>query len=195
MAEVRGRPGEDPAASDDRLMARAADGDRDAYAILVDRHLGRTVTLARRVLNSAADADDVAQEAMLRLWHMAPNWRAGEARVSTWLYRVTVNLCLDHKRRPVQDALEAAGEIADPADGADRLVEMSETQRLVQTAVGELPERQRAALALCHFAGLSNAEAAAALSVSVGALEGLLVRARRTLKVRLADLAAAVSGE
>lgn len=175
--------------SDEYLVGRVAQGDAQAFRVLTDRHLDRTVTLARRVLGGAADAEDVAQEAFLRLWQHAERFRPAEARFSTWFYRITVNLCLDRKRRPVHDTLENVPEPVDPSLDAVALVERSELGRLVARAVDDLPERQRAAISLCYDAGLSNAEAAAAMEVSVGALETLLVRARRALRATLAPLA------
>ncbi|MEE3622959.1 RNA polymerase sigma factor [Nitrospirillum sp. BR 11752] len=175
--------------SDEYLVGRVAEGDAQAFRVLTDRHLDRTVTLARRVLGGAAEAEDVAQEAFLRLWQHAERFRPAEARFSTWFYRITMNLCLDRKRRPAHDALESVPEPVDPSLDAVALVERSELGRLVARAVDDLPERQRAAISLCYDAGLSNAEAAAAMEVSVGALETLLVRARRALRATLAPLA------
>ncbi|HYE52123.1 MAG TPA: RNA polymerase sigma factor [Azospirillaceae bacterium] len=176
------------AASDEALVARVAAGDRAAYAELVSRHLDRTVTVARRLLGSRAEAEDVAQEAFLRLWLNAGRFRPEAARFTTWFYRITMNLCLDRKRRPDGAPLEAAGDPADPAPGAEEALDRSQTARAVALAVEELPERQRAAISLCYDAGLSNAEAARAMEVSVGALETLLVRARRALRDRLSAL-------
>jgi RNA polymerase sigma-70 factor, ECF subfamily len=183
--------------SDDALMRRAGNGDKAAFAILVQRHLARAMALAQRITGNRSDAEEIVQEALLRCWQKAPDWRAandrdeegGTAQVSTWLYRVLVNLCLDRRRRPQPVEIEAAGEIADEAaDGFDETAR-GETGRRVQAAMRQLPERQRAALALCYFEGLGNIEAAAALEISIGALESLLVRARRALRESLADLA------
>lgn len=180
---------QDEATDDDRLMARVAGGDRAAYAALVTLHLDRVLAVARRVLGSRSDAEDVAQEVFLRVWTRAAEWRPGRARLSTWLYRVTVNLCIDRQRqRPAHRGIEEAAERPDPAAGAEETLAARQRQKLVEQAVAELPERQRSAVALCYTAGLSNAAAAEALDVSVGALESLLVRAKRTLRARLAGL-------
>ena len=85
--------------ADAALLPRIKDGDRAAAALLVDQYLNRIVAYAFRMLGDRAEAEDVAQEALLRLWRAAPGWRAGEAKVSTWLYRVTANLCTDRLRR------------------------------------------------------------------------------------------------
>ena len=186
--------------SDDALMRRAGAGDKAAFAVLVRRHLARATAVAQRIVANRSDAEEIVQETFLRCWQKAPEWLpandraaedgSGRAQIGTWLYRVLVNLCLDRRRRPRPVELEAAAEVADErADGFDARA-ASETSRRVAAAMAALPDRQRAALALCYFEGLGNIEAAAALAVSVGALESLLVRGRRALKESLADLSA-----
>ncbi len=173
-------------ATDEALVAQVAGGDRRAYGLLVDRHLGRTVTIARRILNNQADAEDVAQEAFLRLWRHADRFDPGAARFGTWFYRITTNLCLDRTRRTPMAALEVAGDPADPAMDQERSLSDQRTRQAVAAAVADLPDRLRAAVTLTYDGGLSNAEAARALDVSVKALESLLVRARRALREKLA---------
>jgi RNA polymerase sigma-70 factor, ECF subfamily len=185
--------------SDDALMRRAGHGDKTAFAILVRRHLARVTALAQRIVGNRSEAEEIVQEAFLRCWQKAPDWRAandrtqdaraGTAQFATWLYRVLVNLCLDRRRRPQALGIEAAEEVADSASGAFEHTAQGETIRRVQAALADLPERQRAALALCYFEGLGNIEAAAVLQVSIGALESLLVRGRRALRAALSDLA------
>jgi RNA polymerase sigma-70 factor, ECF subfamily len=179
--------------SDDDLMRRAGRGDREAFARLMSRHLPRGVALATRVAGSRSDAEEIVQEAFLRTWLKAPEWREesapGGARYSTWFTRVVVNLCIDRRRRAPLAPLEAAGEVISAEPSGFDSVSRSETQGRVLAAMGTLPERQRAALTLCHWDGMTNIEAAEVLGISVGALESLLVRARRTLRTALADLA------
>jgi len=185
--------------SDDALMRRAGSGDKAAFALLVRRHLARATALAQRITGNRSDAEEIVQEAFLRCWQKAPEWRpandraanegSATAQFGTWLYRVLVNLCLDRRRRPQPVEIEAAEMVADDAaDGFDETAR-GETSRRVQTAMAQLPERQRAALALCYFEGMGNIEAAAMLDISIGALESLLVRARRALRDALGDLA------
>src|SRR5271169_7140875 len=100
--------------SDEALMAQVARGDERAFRMLAQRQLPAMLGLARRILGNAADAEDVAQEAMLRVWIHAPRWQP-LAAFRTWLSRVVVNLCLDRKRRAAWVDLEAAGELVDPA--------------------------------------------------------------------------------
>jgi len=176
--------------TDEDLIARTASGDRVAFHLLVERHTQRSLRLAQRISGNASDAEELVQEAFLRLWTKADTWQSGRGRFTTWFFRILVNLCLDRKRRPDMLSLESAGEPADPTPGAVERIYQNELGRTIAAAVGELPERQRAALALCYYEEMSNLEAAEALSVSVSALEALLVRARRTLRTKLAALGA-----
>jgi RNA polymerase sigma-70 factor (ECF subfamily) len=138
------------------------------------------------MLGDAAEAEDVAQEAMLRLWRVAPEWRQGEARVSTWLYRVVSNLCTDRLRRRRGIGLD---EIAEPEDGAPGVVErLIETDRAaaLQGALNALPERQRQAVVLRHLEGLTNPEIAQVMQIGVEAVESLTARGKRALTGLLA---------
>ena len=167
---------------DAELLARFAAGDQSAARALTDELLPGALRQAWRMLGDQTEAEDVAQDAMLRLWKQAENWRAGEAKVSTWLYRVVHNLCIDRlrKRRP-QVAVEDAPEPVDPDPSVLERMAQTEQSRAVARAIGELPERQRQALVLRHFEGMSNPEIGEALECSVEAVESLLARARRTL--------------
>ena len=167
--------------SDEALMARIARGDERAFRALASRHLPVMLGPARRILGNAADAEDVAQEAMLRVWTHAPRWQP-LALLRTWLTRVVVNLCLDRKRRAPWVALEAAGEIVDPAPGAGENAERDERERLVAGAIAELPARQRTAIVLTYGDGMSNAQVAEILDTSVSAVETLLVRGKQNLR-------------
>lgn len=167
--------------SDHDLMARAAQGDGRAFQTLAGRHAGRALGLARRILGSDSLAEDIVQDALLRVWINAPRWRP-EAAFRTWLYRIVINLCLNAKRRASDLPLAAAEHVADPAAGADAQLEASERDRRLAAAVDALPARQRAAIALTYQEGLSNAEVAAVLDTSVSGVETLLVRAKRALR-------------
>src|SRR5436305_1282838 len=167
--------------SDHDLMARAARGEEPAFRILVARHTGRALVIARRILRNDARAEEIVQDAMLRVWINAPRWRP-EAAFRTWLYRVLVNLCLNEKRRGIDLPLEVAGDPADPAPDAGAVLETRERDRALAAAIDALPARQRAAIVLTYQEGLGNAEAAAVLDTTVSGLETLLVRARRSLR-------------
>lgn len=180
---------------DEPLVRAVAQGDSRAVAALVQRRLPAVLALARRMLGDAVEAEDIAQEAFLRAWRAAPDWRFGEARFSTWLHRVAVNLCLDRIRKRREDLDPDAGaESPDGAPNAEALLETRERAKRVAAAVQALPERQRAAVVLCHFQELGNIEAAEILEVSVEALESLLGRGRRALRAALSDLHAGQGG-
>lgn len=172
---------------DDALLGRVAAGDSAAFAALAARHAPKALKLAQRVLNNAADADEVVQEALVRVWTGARNWVPdGRARFSTWLHRVVVNLCIDRRRKPVHADIADVPEPVDPSPSAAHLVDRRQTSTLVAAALAELPERQRLAVSLCYYEEMSAGEAAQVLSLSVSAVESLLARARRALRARLA---------
>jgi RNA polymerase sigma-70 factor (ECF subfamily) len=178
---------EDP--SDEQLMRRVAAGDEPAFRLLARRCVPQAIGLAKRILGNSADAEEVVQEAMLRVWTNAPRWRP-EARFRTWLYRVVVNLCLNRKRRAPFAALADAGDPADPHPDAAAQLEREQRDQAIADAIASLPERQRTAIVLTYREGLSNAETAAVLGTSRSAVETLLIRAKQSLRRRLAALAA-----
>lgn len=188
-------PGDSGGESDEALLVRVAEGDETACRVLLGRHLGSIVAFAARLLGDPTEAQDVAQETFLALWRQAGRWRQAEARLSTWLHTVARNGALDRLRRRRTVPLEEAPEPADPAPGPAQAVQVLDVARVVEAAILTLPERQRAALALCHYQELSNIEAAAVLELSVEALESLLSRGRRGLRERLADQMPELLGE
>ncbi len=188
-------PGDSGGESDEVLLARVAEGDETACRVLLGRHLGPIVAFAARLLGDSTEAEDVAQETFLALWRQAGRWRPGAARLSTWLHTVARNGALDRLRRRRTVPLEEAPEPVDPGPGPAQAVQALDVARVVEAATRTLPERQRAALALCHYQELSNIEAAAVLELSVEALESLLSRGRRGLRQRLADQMPELLGE
>tara|TARA_R110002110_G_scaffold322150_5_gene534530 strand:+ start:11309 stop:11887 length:579 start_codon:yes stop_codon:yes gene_type:complete len=174
--------------SDDELVAAVAGGDEAACRALMARHLPRIVALGRRMLGNHADAEDVAQEVFLRVWTHADRWQPGKAQFGTWLHRVATNLCLDRirKNRGGTEDIDAIPEPASDEPGPDRKLEQSQLAARVDAALRQLPARQRAAIVLSHYQGLSNTETADILDVSVDAVESLLSRARRQLRAELA---------
>jgi RNA polymerase sigma-70 factor (ECF subfamily) len=172
-------------AEDDGLLGEIAAGSEAAFAALMQRHLGRVYALALRITGSRSDAEDAAQEVFARVWRKAPDWQPGAARFSTWLYRVTMNLCIDVRRRPRVEQLDPDLPLADPGHGADERLIAREREQQVLAAMAGLPERQRQAMALCYTIGLSNAAAAEAMEISVKAYEALLVRAKREIRAKL----------
>lgn len=174
--------------TDDELLRAAARGDERAYGRLVSRHLDRVRRVATGFTGSAADADDIAQDVFLSVWRHAAKWQAGEARFSTWLYRVTANRCIDHARRGRirnwigLDRIEA---IFASDDDPERELAGRHELAAAAKSVAALPDRQRMAILLSVSAGLANPDIAETMGVSTGAVEQLLVRARRTLREQL----------
>lgn len=166
---------------DDALMVLYSNGDMAAARLLADRHAPRLLAQANRLLRDRAEAEDVAQEAMLRLWKIAPDWRQGEAKVSTWLYRVAANLCTDRLRRRRGTGLDSIAEPADDKPTAEAAMQSDERSRALRAALDQLPERQRIAVTLRHIDELSNPDIAAAMDLSVEAVESLTARGKRNL--------------
>ncbi|NIZ14707.1 RNA polymerase sigma factor [Phaeobacter sp. HF9A] len=175
-------------ASDEALLILFANGDGGAARELTRRLAPRVLGVATRVLGNRAEAEDVTQDAMLRLWKIAPDWRSGEAQVSTWLYRVTMNLCIDVKRkaRGGHVDLDAVPEPPDPAAGAAETLQESARQDALQQALMTLPERQRQAVILRHIEELTNPEIAGIMEITVEAVESLTARGKRSLAKALA---------
>lgn len=176
--------------TDDDLLAMYAAGDRAAARVLAGRLLPRVLAYAARLLGGdRAEAEDVAQEAMLRLWRMASGWRPGEAKVSTWLYRVVTNLCTDRRRGAARRAQPMGDDLPDAADGAPgaeaRMVQEARAAAL-DAALAALPDRQREAVVLRHIEGLSNPEIAGIMGIGVEAVESLTARGKRALAAALA---------
>jgi len=173
---------------DTDLVARVGKGDRAAAQALMARHLPAMLSLARRMLSGETEAEDCVQEAFLRVWTHAARWTPGKAKFETWLYRVTLNQCYDRLRKKPMADLEAAADVADGAPSADQTLESAAVSAEVDAALQQLPERQRAAILLCHYQERGNIEAAEILGISVEALESLLARGRRTLRLKLSHL-------
>ena len=166
-------------------MAQVQRRDQEAFTRLLDRHLAGLQKFLLRLTGNAADADEVAQEAFLRIWSHARRWQRGRVNFTTWLYRIARNVAIDRHRKHRETTTDDLTMIVDDAPDTGHVIDADRRERLMRAAVAQLPERQRTALVLCHFDGLSNQDAAAVLEVSVDALESLLSRARRTLKATL----------
>lgn len=177
-------------APDEALLVLYANGDPMAARVLARRLTPRVLGYAARLLGGdRAEAEDVAQEAMLRLWRIAPDWRQGEAQVSTWLYRVVTNLCTDRLRGRMRRGampLDDAPEVADGAAGAEAGLIAADRANALQTALAQLPDRQREAVVLRHIEGLTNPEIANVMEIGVEAVESLTARGKRTLAALLA---------
>ncbi|KQM70802.1 RNA polymerase sigma factor [Sphingomonas sp. Leaf20] len=171
---------------DTTLVERVGRGEPAAARMLVASKLPRILGLATRMLRNTTEAEDVAQEAFVRVWNHARAWQPGRARFDTWLHVVVLNLCRDRLRRRREVTTDTLPETIDPAPDAEATLLAAERGRDVAAAIAALPERQREAILLVHYQDLSGAQAALALDISVEALESLLARGRRTLRARLA---------
>lgn len=164
------------------LMQRIARGEPGAVRHMTTRAIPRLHALAARILRDRTEAEDVAQEAVIRAVRQAPRWVAGGGRIDTWLHAVALNLCRDRLRRrrdvPTADFIDRA----DPAPDPEEELMETERSRQVATAIHALPERQRDAIMLVHYQDLSGAEAAQILGIGIEALESLLSRGRRSLR-------------
>lgn len=171
-------------------MARVAKGDAAAFNWLVRAHLPRAYSIARRVLNNQADAEEAAQDAFTKLWVHAADWKEGKAKFTTWLYRIVVNASLDLARKKKLPTTSDETVMAMQADGTasieDRLAVEDEHEAL-HGALASLTAQQRAAVSLCYFEELTNPEAAKVMGINIKALEGLLVRARKSLRGLLSE--------
>lgn len=178
-------PVHEPARADDALMSRIAERDAVAFGRVVEAHVERLHRIAWRMIGDAAEAEDVAQESLLRLWSGAGNWRAGEAGIGPWLNRVTVNQCLDRLRRRRFGSDEAVPERVDDAPLADEAMDVERLRGLTLEAIGVLTERHRAAIVLTYYEDLPNGAAAEAMDMNLKAFESLLLRARKALRGEL----------
>ena len=173
--------------SDEDLLLRFAAGNAEAAQVLTLRLTPRVYAHAYRLLGITADAEDVTQEALLRLWRIAPDWRRGEARVTTWLYRVVANLCTDRRRQMRGVAMDAIPEPIDDSLSAAETLQQQSRAHALQEALGHLPDRQRQAVVLRHIDGLANPEIAEIMEIGVEAVESLTARGKRALRAILLD--------
>lgn len=172
--------------SDAELLLAAARRDSASFAELVSRYYKPVYRVVWRMMNGNAETEDVAQEAFVKLWANPAQIREAKA-LRGWLMRVASNLAVDRLRRKQHADIEAVGEIADPRQRTDANLDGKVASRRVDQAIARLPERQRLAVTLVYFEGMTNIAAAQVMEISVDAVESLLARGRRTLKEALAD--------
>jgi len=175
-----------PEKEDRELLALVQEGSHPAFAELVQRHTGRYYRLAFRYLQNREAAEDVVQDAFLKLWEDPQKWQAEKnTKFTTWFYRVVVNLCLDWRKRKRPVELNEDMPLIDERETADQAMLRWEEQKVLEQEIAALPERQRTALNLCFDEGVSNQEAADIMGVNLKALQSLLMRAKTTLKERM----------
>jgi RNA polymerase sigma-70 factor (ECF subfamily) len=189
-AQATSGPPTDPGSTDDQafeegLVRAVAGGEAEAFRVLMARYLDRVHAFLQRLTGSRTDAEDLTQETFLRVWRRADTYQPGRVRVSTWLFTIAHNVCIDslRRQRPTSDGTPEP-EADEPAD-PERRASADELSRALEVALRALPERQRSAVVLCQVQGFSNAQAASILGVGTRALESLLARARRALREHL----------
>lgn len=173
---------ENDGAPDDALMARVLRRDSPAFRTVVDAHAAMLHRIAYRMIGDPVEAEDLAQEALTRLWQHAGRWQAGGSGIGAWLTRVTMNLCLDRLRRRRFTSDESPPERADETLLAPELIAAEQERQRVVTAIAALPDNQRAAIVLTYYEDQPNAAAAESLAMNIKAFESLLLRARGALK-------------
>jgi RNA polymerase sigma-70 factor, ECF subfamily len=167
---------------DKELLDRLAAGDEVAFRLLVERHIDRAYAIALRIIGNAADAEDVVQDTMLKVWTHRGQWQHGRAKFSTWLYRVISNRCIDLRRKPRTENVDAVPEVADKQPDASSVIERNEVTDLLEAAMLRLPEQQRIAVILSYHESLSNGDIAEVMDTTVSAVESLLKRGRQQLR-------------
>ncbi|MBR0717096.1 RNA polymerase sigma factor [Bradyrhizobium liaoningense] len=181
-------PDSDPVAADvvldedSELLDRLAADDETAFRMLVERHIDRAYAIALRIVGNAADAEDVVQDTMLKIWSHRGRWQHGRAKFSTWLYRVISNRCIDLRRKPRNENVDAVPEVADGQPDASRVIERNELNDMLELAMQRLPEQQRIAVILSYHENMSNGEIAQVMDTTVAAVESLLKRGRQQLR-------------
>ena len=168
-------------APDAALLLAYSQGDMDAARVLTARVLPRVLAQATRMLSDQAEAEDVSQDALMRLWKIAPDWRQDEAKVTTWLYRVTANLCTDRLRKRRNVPLDEIAEPADPQRSAPGQIQDKARYSALLDALTQMPERQAQAVSLRHLEGLPNPEIAEVMDISLRSVESLTARGKRAL--------------
>jgi RNA polymerase sigma-70 factor (ECF subfamily) len=164
------------------LIKQSVAGDESAYQLLLEKHLPSLSNYVMRMMANTAEADDIIQETFIRLWTRGNKFNPETARLTTWLHNIAHNLCIDYFRksnRLVDDSVEQPNaEVSGPEEALTR----QGLVKSIQQAMMSLPERQRSAIIMCHYQGLSNKDAAVVLDMSVDALESLMARGRKKLR-------------
>ena len=171
---------------DKSLISQIQEGSHEAFATLVNRHSNRFYSIAYRLVSNKDDAEDIVQEAFLKLWDRPQLWNPNkQAKFTTWFYKVIINLCFDltKKKKPID--LPEDIELVDRNPGQDVLLDTHQKQTLLEGFVQELPARQQLALNLCFYEGLTNKQAAEIIGVKVKAVQSLIMRAKTTLKAKV----------
>lgn len=174
--------------SDASLMSLTCSGEHNAFAEIVARHTDRYFALAFRTLQNSSDAEDVVQNAFIKLWQKPTAWDGDKSKFTTWFYRVIINACHDHIRKNknyVSAEEEVLDSMAEPSSSEQASLEQSQTdswrKKSLTIAIKELPASQRDAINLVVYLAIPQKEVAEIMGLSVKAVESLLVRAKRAI--------------
>lgn len=171
---------------DESLILQIKEGKHQAFVEIVNRHARRFYSIAYRLVFNKDEAEDIVQEAFLKLWDKPELWdQSRHVKFTTWFYKVVTNLCIDHNKKkkplPLSDNLP----IRDEQPQQDALLDHQQKQALLDNLIQELPERQQLAINLCFYEGLSNKEAAEVMGVKIKVLQSLIMRAKTALKEKV----------
>lgn len=174
--------------NDESLATRLLMHDRKAFSTLVHRNTQKFYRVAWRMTGNAAEAEEIVQEAFLKLWERPHMWKAEKkVKFSTWFSRVIINLAIDRNRKNRFTNADITLAASQDTNQEENII-LNEKQKLVETAIQKLPERQKAALNLCYYEEKSNIEAAEIMGVGIKALESLLSRAKATLRAQFSNI-------
>lgn len=176
----------DSSTTQTHLLQQIAQGDKEAFAQLLATHLPAVMAFIKRYIKEHAQAEDIAQETFFRVWQHASQWQRRDSSPLSWIFRIAYNLCIDviRRQKPTTNEIDELVEMHSP----EQTIIAHNQHAHLRNAIDALPERQRTALYLCAYQGLSNKEAAAIMELGVDALESLLARARRSLRNYFSDL-------
>ena len=176
------------AMSEEMLIRRSVKGDGAAFSLLMSRHEGRMYAVTLRMCANREDAQDCLQDAMLRIYKAIGSFK-GQSAFSTWVYRITMNTCLDELRRRKNRAassldtlLEGGWSPTDKDDVPEKHAIKSEQRRVLDRAISELPEDMRSAVVLRDIQGHSYEEIASMLDTNIGTVKSRISRGREKLR-------------
>lgn len=171
---------------DEALIRQIQEGKHQAFAEIVKRHTKRFYSIAYRLVFNKEEAEDIVQEAFLRLWNKPELWNQNkQVKFTTWFYKVVVNLCRDHNKKKKPMPLSEDIQVYNEQPRQDALLAHQQKQALLDSLIQELPERQQLAINLCFYEGLSNKEAAEVMDIKVKVLQSLIMRAKMALKEKI----------
>lgn len=173
--------------TDHELLIKTQEGNHQAFAVLVERHSEKFFRLAYRYLQNQQQAEDVVQDAFIKLWEKPYSWKSNRQNLfTTWFYRVIINRCLDSAKQkehlPIEKVIDT---VKDLSSSQEQEILTEEKRKLIEYEINRLPDRQRTALNLCFFEDLTNQQAAEIMELNIKALQSLIMRAKKTLQKNL----------